>query len=265
MSTTPDPGHPDARRPHEWKPATYAANAGFVPALARDLIADLRIERGQRVLDLGCGDGVLTAAIAEQGAIVVGVDASEAMANAARARGLTVHVMAAEQLTFDAPFDAVFSNAMLHWTRDIDAVLAGVHRALGPGGRFVGEFGGAGNNAAILHATRETLAERGFPMPDAPWYFPASDAFRAALERHGFDVEAIRLFPRPTPLPTDIIGWLETFDGPLLGHLPAAERASIRVAIQSRLAGTHRQPDGTWFVDYVRLRFVAVRRHTGLT
>lgn len=247
-------------RDNNWQPAGYATHAAFVPALARDLIEDLRIEPGQRVLDLGCGDGVLTRMIADRGVDVVGVDASEAMAAAARVRDVTVHVAKAEHLPFVDEFDAVFSNAMLHWTTDVEAVLAGVHRALRRGGRFVGEFGGAGNNAAILDATAHVLADHGFAMPVSPWYYPGTDEFSAALGRHGFVIESMRLFERPTPLPTDITGWLETFDGPLLGGVPVPVRPALRAEIQQRAAGTNRRPDGTWFIDYVRLRFAAVRR-----
>ena len=89
-------------------------------------------------------------------------------------------------LDFDAEFDAVFSNAALHWMRDADAVIAGVHRALRPGGRFVGEFGGAGNVAAITVALTAVLQRRGIDAGAAiPWFFPSAAEYRGRLERHG--------------------------------------------------------------------------------
>ncbi len=243
----------------DWQPARYAAQASFVPALARDLIAWLQPRTGERVLDLGCGTGVLTAEIATAGATVVGVDASPAMVEAARAAGIDAHVADAETLAFDAEFDAVFSNAMLHWTRDIDAVLRGVHRALRPGGRFVAELGGKGNIAAIVGAARAVLDTHGIALPAAPWYFPSLDEMSDALRRAGFHVEPIGLFGRPTPLPGGIVQWLETFGGPLLNRLTPQTRAEVARAIEERLTPTHRGADGVWVADYVRLRFIARR------
>jgi hypothetical protein len=145
---------------------------------------------------------------------------------------------------------------MLHWTRDIDAVLAGVSRALRPGGRFVGEFGGAGNIATFLPAVESALRTRGLPFKQ-PWYFPTEADFSAALHRAGLAVDRVERFPRPTPLPAGIVGWIETFGGPLLAHVPIAERQDVGVEVEAALAPTHRQHDGTWVMDYVRLRFKA--------
>jgi SAM-dependent methyltransferase len=243
-------------RPNDWRPDAYARHAGFVPALAVDLIAMAGPLAGARVLDLGCGDGVLTSAIQAAGATVVGVDASPAMVAAARARGIDARQMAAEALSFDREFDAVLSNAMLHWTSDIEAVVAGVARALRPGGRFVGEFGGAGNIKHIVTAARDVLAAHGRRLAD-PWYFPSDDEFRAVLDAQGFVVDTIGLIPRPTPLPTDMIGWLETFGGPLVVDVLPDERAALIAAMAGRLAATNEPAPGAWMADYVRLRFAA--------
>lgn len=251
MTSRPAPTTPNA-----WHPDRYVRHASFVPALARDLVGWLTPHPGERVLDLGCGDGVLTLDLVAAGAEVVGVDASEAMIAAARARGIDARLGAAEDLRFDAEFDAAFSNAMLHWTRDVDAVLAGVSRALRPGGRFVGEFGGAGNIAAFLRATETVLLAHGFPFVQ-PWYFPTVAGFSGALRRAGFVVDRIQLFPRPTPLPAGIVEWVDTFGGPLLDRIPVADRPRVSRAIEDALSSTHRQGDGTWTMDYVRLRFEA--------
>jgi SAM-dependent methyltransferase len=243
----------------DWHPARYAKQASFVPALARDLVSWLRPRPGERVLDLGCGTGVLAAEIAAAGASVVGVDASPAMVEAARAAGVDAHVAHAETLPFDDAFDAVFSNAMLHWTRDIDAVLRGVHRALRSDGRFVAELGGKGNIAGIVDAARVALEAHGVALPAAPWYFPSLDEMSEALRRAGFHVEQIVLFGRPTPLPGGIVDWLETFGDPLLNRLTPQVRTAVARAIETCLAPTHRDADGVWVADYVRLRFIARR------
>ncbi|HXV25149.1 MAG TPA: methyltransferase domain-containing protein [Alphaproteobacteria bacterium] len=241
-----------------WDPGTYAANARFVAELGQPVIELLAPRAGERILDLGCGDGVLTERLAAFGCAVVGVDASPEQVGAAQARGLDARVMDGQRLEFRKEFDAVFSNAALHWMRDPDLVIAGVHRALKPGGRFVGEMGGAGNIARIAEALTKALSRRGLTA-DLPWYFPGDREYRAKLGAAGFAVEEIQLFPRPTPLPGDITGWIETFAGAPLARVPEVERddfiAELRTALQPHL----RQPDDNWIVDYVRLRFRAIK------
>ena len=159
-----------------WSPADYQQHAAFVPALGAPMLGVLAPQAGERILDLGCGDGVLTAQIVESGAKVVGVDASPEMVAAARARGIDAHVVDASALTFVSEFDAVFSNAVLHWVPDADAVLRGVSRALRPGGRFVAEFGGHLNVAAISAGMRAVFKARGLPLA-WPWYYPTTDEY----------------------------------------------------------------------------------------
>ena len=243
-----------------WDPDRYARNAGFVPELGRPVVALLAPQPGERILDLGCGDGVLTAALVDAGAHVVGIDASAPQIAAARARGLDAHVMDARALRFDAPFDAVFTNAALHWIRDLDAVVQGVAGCLKRSGRFVGELGAAGNVAAVRAAIGRALARRGLDARSAdPWTFPTANGFRAVLERHGFQVRHLEVFPRPTPLPGAIDGWLETFAEAFLALLPAAERPALIADIAADLAPRLRMDDGGWIVDYVRLRFAATK------
>lgn len=241
-----------------WSAEQYQANAAFVPAYGEDLITWLQPKAGERILDLGCGDGSLTAKLTALGADVFGVDSSASMIAAARACGLDVAVMNGEALTFDAEFDAVFSNAAMHWMRDAEAVAAGVCRALKPGGRFAGEFGGHGCVAAIHTAVRAVLTARHVPI-DTPWYFPTAEEYRQVLERHGFHIERILLFNRPTPLPTGLRGWLETFCGHMLDRLPPADRAVAFDEIEQLLAPVLRDSRGQWTADYVRLRFLAVK------
>jgi SAM-dependent methyltransferase len=241
-----------------WDPERYARNARFVSDLGEPLVALLAPRAGERILDLGCGDGALTERLVALGCEVVGVDASAAQAEGARARGLDARVADGEALAFDGEFDAVFSNAALHWMRRPDAAIAGVRRALRAGGRFVGELGGHGCVATIVGALEAALRARGVdPATANPWYFPTAEEYGARLAAHGFSVRTILLFPRPTPLPGDVVGWLETFAESFTNALPPAERPAfldeVRDALRPRLADA----DGRWTADYVRLRFAA--------
>ncbi len=239
-----------------WSAERYAQHAAFVPALGAPLVDRLDPKPGERILDLGCGDGTLTLQIAARGAAVVGVDASTDMVAAARARGVDARQLRAEQLPFDREFDGVFSNAVLHWIRDADAVARGVARALRPGGRFVGEFGGHTNIAAITVALRAVLPAYGLDAP-TDWYYPTPEAYRVVLEGAGFRVADIALVPRPTPLATGMDGWLETFRGTVLDALPRDRRAEAKQAIIDLLKPALCDDQGRWTADYVRLRFTA--------
>jgi len=244
-----------------WDPATYAKNARFVSELGQPLVELLAPRAGERILDLGCGDGVLTRALADLGCDVVGVDASAAQIDAARALGLDARVIDGHALDFDGEFDAVFSNAALHWMRDPARVLAGVHRALRPGGRFVAEFGGHGCVDTIHRALIAELDDRGLDGGAAsPWYFPTADEYGDLLAAAGFEVRSIALFPRPTPLPGDVLGWLETFAESFTRVLPADQRPAYLAAVRARIEPALCDATGTWTADYVRLRFAAARR-----
>jgi trans-aconitate methyltransferase len=239
-----------------WSPASYQQNAAFVPALGLPLLAQLAAQSGERILDLGCGDGTLTEQIAAAGASVVGIDASPEMVAGAAGRGLDARLIDATKLPFEREFDAVFSNAVLHWISDADAVLGGVLRALKPGGRFVGEFGGHTNIAAISVAMRAVFARHALPYT-RHWYYPSDEEYGARLEANGFIVEDVRLFPRPTPLPTGMTGWLRTFALSQLNSVPAADRERIEQEIVDLLRPSLCDQSGRWTADYVRLQFRA--------
>jgi trans-aconitate methyltransferase len=243
-----------------WDASMYAGHGRFVALLAESLVEALHPRAGERILDLGCGDGFLTRRIAESGATVLGVDSSPQMVAAATEGGSDARYANGEELPFDREFDAVFSNAALHWMRDQDAVLNGVHRALKPGGRFVAECGGQGNIAAIRVALRAVLLPRGIsPEAIENNRFFSSAEYRARLEGHGFLVEEIALTPRPTPLPSGMAEWLRTFRRSVLEQLSAAERPAAIEQIVALLKPVLCDHEGNWTADYVRLRFVARR------
>jgi len=243
-----------------WNAAGYAANAGFVPALGQPVLELLQPKPGEKILDLGCGDGVLTEKLAALGAQVIGVDSSADMVAAARNRGLDAHVMDATALPFNDEFDAVFSNAVLHWVKnDPDAAISSAYRALRRPGRFVGELGGHGCVAAINLALIVALEKRGVTNAAevTPWYFPTVDDYTARLERAGFIAESVQLIPRPTPLPTGMRGWLETFANPFCAVLPKEERGNFLDEATKMLRPVLCDEQGRWTADYMRLRFVA--------
>ena len=242
-----------------WDPGRYQQHAGFVAVLGAPLFDMLAAKPGERILDLGCGDGALTEKIAAV-ATVVAVDASADQIRAARARGLDARVTDGSSLAFETEFDAVFSNAALHWMRDPDAVIAGVWRALKPGGRFVAECGGAGNVQMIKESLVAALDRRGLDGRAAiPWYFPAPEDYRARLERRGFRVETIALIPRPTPLPGPLGDWLDTFAESFLAAVPPAERPALKREVEAELRPKLVDAAGVWVTDYVRLRFAAYK------
>lgn len=249
-----------------WNTAAYAANGRFVANLATGVVELLSPQPGEHLLDLGCGDGALTEQLAATGAIVTGVDASASMVAAARTRGLRIDLADATALPYEDQFDAVFSNAALHWIRDTEAVMRGVHRALKPGGRFVAEMGGHGNIAAIRTALQATLASYGINAEEAAAsFFPSPAHYRSLLERAGFEVQSIDLIPRPTALPqtTQADGmetWLNTFRNGVLDLLAPPQRADALTATVELLRPILCDAEGNWTADYVRLRFHATRK-----
>jgi len=215
---------------------------------------------GERILDLGCGDGALTKTLVDRQCEVVAVDSSAPQIEAARALGLDAHVMDAEALMFREEFDAVFSNAVLHWIPRADPMLAGVYRALRPGGRFVAECGGVGCVDKVRTALIQALDRRGIDgEARVPWYFPTPADYTARLERAGFRVDHMALIPRPTPLPGDVVDWLETFAQSFLQGLEGAARAEYLQEVRAVLEPQLRDSTGTWIADYVRLRFAATK------
>ena len=242
-----------------WDPAAYARNARFVTELGAGVLELLAARPGERILDLGCGDGVLTRKIVDQGCTVVGIDSSRPFVLAARSLGLDAREMDASTMDFAREFDAVFSNAALHWMKDAHAVIGRVADALRAQGRFVAEMGGHGNVETIHSALIEELEALGYNARDAsPWYLPTAEEYRVRLSKAGFDVRSISLFPRPTRLPGDMLDWLRTFAGPFTALLPpSGEREQYLRRVRERVRPHLCDATGHWTADYVRLRFEA--------
>jgi trans-aconitate methyltransferase len=274
---------------NEWDATAYDADVGFVHEYGESVLDLLDPKRGERVLDLGCGTGHLTAEIAERvgpDGAAVGVDSAPDMVREARetypscrfveadAREFSLETLDTRREPFDAGhepadadgdvFDAVFSNAALHWIprEDQDAVAERIAAVLGPEGRFVAELGGVGNVASIVDAALAELRDRGYD-PEHPWYFPTVGEHAAVLEAAGFEVRLTRLFDRPTTLEgeTGLRDWLDVFGDSLFAPLDATEHEAVVTAVEDRL-----RPDlydaetRSWTADYRRLRFVAVRQ-----
>jgi trans-aconitate methyltransferase len=243
-----------------WDPTTYARNARFVSDLGSPVVELLAPKHGERILDLGCGDGALTKKLVDLGCEVVAVDSSAPQVEASRKLGLDARVMSAEALPFHEEFDAVFSNAVLHWIKSADLTIAGVYRSLRPGGRFVAECGGYGCVQKIRTALIQASNRRGVDGEAlSPWYFPTPDDYASRLERAGFRVDSIALFPRPTPLPGDIIDWLETFAQCFLNGLGDSARHDYLQEVRTILEPQLVDKNGVWIADYVRLRFAATK------
>ena len=249
----------------QWDPALYDSKHSFVWKYGAELIELLAPQKGERILDLGCGTGHLTHQMAFTGAEATGLDISPAMIEQARTNYPDLDFVRADAAAFEfaQPFDAVFSNAALHWMTEPEAVVACVARALKPGGRFAAEFGGKGNIAALRNAIRQALRAPGIARDEEwnPWYYPSVAEYASLLERHGLAVRYATLFDRPTALEEGERGlriWLEMFASGLLESLPPDQREELIQTVEDQLRPTKFR-DGTWYADYTRIRVLARR------
>jgi len=224
---------------------------GFVAELGEAALDLLDPRPGERILDVGCGEGRLTKRIAESGATVLGIDNSPEMVAAAQAKGLDAILMDVAEMRFQAEFDAAFSNATLHWVPDNERAAAAIFSALHSGGRFAGEMGGSGNLAQLREALDEELVARGYlpPLEASNWY-PSPEEFAIVYEGAGFEHIDARLLERPTPIASGIAEWVTTFRRGWLDRagVPEAERAEVAQSVASSF--------GSDCADYVRLRFI---------
>ena len=249
----------------KWNAELYDNKHAFVSQYGEGVLELLDVKPGERILDLGCGTGDLAKLIWEHGADVLGIDASPDMIAKAKAKypELDFSVANGTDFHFDELFDAVFTNAVLHWIHDADGVIKSVYNVLKTGGRFVGEFGGKDNNKLMLAAASTVLNKYGYIKGDViiPWYFPSTAEYASRLEAGGFRVTFTSHFDRPTLLQDGrdgMVRWFDMFGSSLFQKIPAAELTQILNEITDLLQPTN-EVDGEWYADYKRLRFVAVK------
>jgi trans-aconitate methyltransferase len=250
----------------QWDASHYNESFSFIWKYGSGVFDLLEPQPGERILDLGCGTGHLTAQIAESGATVVGIDHSDDMVQAAKQSypEIEFYRMDATDFAFEEPFDAIFSNAVLHWVRPPEQAIERVRAALKPGGRFVAEFGGKHNVEQVTDALVEALIHHG--VADAaernPWYFPSIGEYTNLLETYGIESIYARLYNRPTLLDggeDGLAGWLTMFGDAFLQGVSETTRRSVMEAVANSLRPTLLQ-DGNWYADYRRLQIVAVKR-----
>lgn len=244
-----------------WDARHYQNQHSYVWTLGASLIEVLQPRAGERVLDIGCGTGQLTAEIAKRGAVVVGLDSSEEMLRQARKNYPNVTFALADAATFrfEQPFDAIFSNAALHWVKNAQAAVKQIADALRTGGRFVAEFGGKGNIASVQSAFRAVFGHAADEL--SPWFYPSVSEYSMLLEHHGLEVRQISLFDRPTVLEgvNAMEDWIRMFCPRYLRDL-AGDRGEERIpelVARLRLACFG---EGIWTIDYRRLRVLAEKQ-----
>jgi trans-aconitate methyltransferase len=247
---------------NQWNADLYKEKHAFVFAYGNSLIDWLQPQAGESILDLGCGTGELTAQLAEKGAAVTGLDASAAMINSARAHFPAVTFEVGDATTFSLPqqFDAIFSNATLHWVREKEKAIARMYAQLKKGGRLVIEMGGKGNVQLILDALEKAMEQRGYTY-EPFWYFPSPAAYTTLLEKAGFKIDRVHFFDRPSKLvdpETGISDWLEMFGGHFFAGVPEKDKGAILLQVQHELA-PQLMKNGELYADYVRLRVAATK------
>ncbi|GKS12757.1 methyltransferase type 11 [Paenibacillus chitinolyticus] len=248
---------------NHWNPKVYPEHPDFGVKPGVEALSLLLPQTGERILDVGCGNGDLTAEIAAAGAVPTGIDLSEEMVRKARQKypELNFQVEDVCQYRTDVRFDAVFSNAALHWIKDAPAVARTIWLALRDGGRFVAEFAGRGNVAALTNAMEQELVARGYAWAGrSPWYFPTIGEYASLLEQTGFRVMLAQHFDKPTPLKGDtgVRKWLDSFADYFFRDVTLADKASIYNAIEAKVK-PHLIREGQWMMDTSRLRIVAVK------
>lgn len=255
----------DASVAGQWDTKSYDTHFSFVWQEATDLLTLLGPVPGEKILDIGCGTGQLTSHIAEAGSTVLGIDTDEGMIKAARQKfsNARFQVQDARHITYHSEFDAVFSNAALHWIRPPASVALGISRALKPGGRLVAEFGGQGNVKTIVDALLKCIADAGYRNQRSrnPWYFPDIPSYSSLLKRHGLNTTQAILYARPTPLSGGSQGlalWLEMFADVFFHNIPIQAKTKICNAVVEELLPRLYQ-EGKWVADYVRLCVVATK------
>jgi trans-aconitate methyltransferase len=249
----------------KWNPDLYTTKHAFVYEYGSNLIQLLAPQSGERILDLGCGSGQLTEQIRESGAVVVGIDKSEEMITIAKTKFplIEFYVRDGASFSFEEPFDAVFSNATLHWILEKEKAVESIYNALKRGGRFIAEFGGKGNVGTIINQLRQVLKNHGYEQNSVKevWYYPSLGEYASLLEEQGFRVTMAQHYDRPTELADSEHGiedWLDMFASSFFEDIDPETKATIKREVQE---GIKDQCfiNGKWYADYKRLRVVAIK------
>jgi len=244
---------------NNWNANEYNKNADFVSKLAFPVIELLNPQKNEKILDLGCGEGSLAQEIQKYKTKVIGVDLSADMVAKAKDKGIESYIMSATHLNFEEEFDAVFSNAMLHWVKDAPLAITEVNKVLKKEGRFVAEFGGYGNILALRKAMSVVFKRhKEYGEFTDPWFFPTKEIYQELLEKNGFNVQQIELIKRPTPV-ADIKEWLNIFANGIMKNVPKNSKKSFKNEVEELLKPELYTQENGWVVDYVRVRFSAIK------
>jgi len=244
---------------NKWDADKDNRHADFVSNLAFPVVDLLDPQENERVLDLGCGDGTLATEIEKFKTKVVAVDLSESMVEKTKEKGIEAYVMSATALPFENEFDAVFSNAVLHWVKEPETAVVRIADSLKSGGRFIAEFGGYGNIRYLTEAMQEVFdMHKEYGECKIPWYFPKETEYKALLEANGFTVDYIELIPRPTMI-DDIANWLDIFANGIVSHLTQEQQNSFKQEVRTVLKPKIFDENDGWVADYVRLRLKATK------
>jgi len=247
---------------NDWNANNYNKHADFVSILATPVVELLNPQKDEKILDLGCGDGTLAVEIEKLGAKVIAVDFSEDMVEKTKEKGIEAYVMSATELNFQDVFDAVFSNAVLHWVKDPEIALGKIYNALKDDGRFIAEFGGYGNIKHLTNAMQTVFGMHPeYGEFNNPWYFPKEEAYKKLLESHGFEVTYIEIIPRPTQI-DDISHWLTIFANGIVSHLSKEQQVDFNHEVREMLKPILYSEKEGWVADYVRLRLHAKKRNS---
>ena len=244
---------------NDWNATKYNKHADYVSNLAMPVIDLLNPKENEKILDLGCGEGTLAVEIKKFNTNVIALDLSEDMVLKAREKGIEAYVMSATDLAFKNDFDAVFSNAVLHWVKDSNTAINKIYAALKDKGRFIAEFGGYGNIKYLTDAMQEVFNNNPqYGKFINPWYFPKDTEYKELLESNGFKVEYIEIIPRPTRI-DDILNWLAVFANGIISHLSNEEQENFKKEVSKILKPKIYTKKNGWTADYVRLRLKAIK------
>lgn len=244
---------------NDWNATKYNKHADYVSNLGMPVIDLLDPQKNERILDLGCGEGTLASKIQKFDTEVIALDLSADMVEKTKAKGIEAYVMSATELKFKNEFDAVFSNAVLHWVKERNTAISKIHTALKNGGRFIAEFGGYENIKYLTDAMQEVFNNNPeYGRFNNPWYFPKDTEYKKLLESNGFKVEYIEIIPRPTQI-DDILNWLTVFANGIVSHLSKEQQKNFKNEVREILKPKIYTEENGWVADYVRLRLKAIK------